>query len=319
MATCCSSKIGSFYPQSLWHNTHFKPCLGIKCSFLQDQWLPLCLNSFRWAGSLKRGGLRGPRLGPALVFGHQSERHSICPLLNPRLISWRNNAGLGGPSLDAEYDPGRFVLLDGELHGSMGSHALSAKSVFHYVCLVPPTFLSLNLPSLSTPFPGFPLPHWTVSFLQGNYREQLKPTTAAEPLGRSTQTFFFWLLQGLVQDPSLLADQHTVEAAMRVWAHRSSCSHGPTERWAVPLLGDGASERAEDMLGRMAGDHCTEVCYYSIYCSNHGNAMEDWSCLHYHRHRVCHRGRRRSQRWVRSVTRWAEARMIQFTRLTLST
>lgn len=170
MATCCSSKIGSFYPQSLWHNTHFKPCLGIKCSFLRDQWLPLCLNSFRWAGSLKRGGLRGPRLGPALVFGHQSERHSICPLLNPRLISWRNNAGLGGPSLDAEYDPDRFVLLDGELHGSMGSHALSAKSVFHYVCLVPPTFLSLNLPSLSTPFPGFPLPHWTVSFLQGNYR-----------------------------------------------------------------------------------------------------------------------------------------------------
>lgn len=140
---------------------------------------------------LKERGLRGPRLGPALVFGHQSERQSVCLLLNPRLISWRNNAGLGGPSLDAGYELGRFVLLDGELHGSMGSHALAAKSVFHYVSLVPPTFLSrnLSLPSLSTPFPGLPLPHWTVSFLQG-YREQSKPTTAAEPLGRSIQAFF---------------------------------------------------------------------------------------------------------------------------------
>ncbi len=60
MATCCSSQIGSFYPQSLWHNTHFKPCLGIKRSFLQDQWLPLCLNSFRWADSLKSGASGAP-------------------------------------------------------------------------------------------------------------------------------------------------------------------------------------------------------------------------------------------------------------------
>lgn len=73
----------------------------------------------------KERGLRGPRLGPALVFGHQSERQSVCPSLNPRLISWGNNAGLGG----LEYELGRFVLLDWELHGSMGSHALSAKSV----------------------------------------------------------------------------------------------------------------------------------------------------------------------------------------------
>lgn len=139
---------------------------------------------------LKERGLRGPRLGPALVFGHQSERQSVCRSLDPRLISWRNNAGLGGPSLDADYELGRFVLLDWELHGSMGSHALSAKSVFHYVSLVPPTYFSLNLslPSLFTPFPGLLLVHWTVSLLQG-YREESEPTTAAEPLGRSIQAF----------------------------------------------------------------------------------------------------------------------------------
>lgn len=74
---------------------------------------------------LKERGLRGPRLGPAVVSGHQSERQGVCPSPKPRLISWRNNAGLGGLSLDAEYELGRFVLLDWELHGSMGSHALS--------------------------------------------------------------------------------------------------------------------------------------------------------------------------------------------------
>lgn len=70
----------------------------------------------------------------------------------------------------------------------------------------------------------------------------------------------------------------------------STCSHGPTQRSAVPPVGHGASQRAEEMLGQ-----CTEVCYYSNHCSNHGNAMEDWSGLHCRRHRVCHRGRRRSQ------------------------
>lgn len=66
--------------------------------------------------------------------------------------------GLGGPPLDAEYELGRFVLLDWELHGSMGSHALPL-SVFHYISLVPPSSLSLNLslPSLSLPFLAFPL------------------------------------------------------------------------------------------------------------------------------------------------------------------
>lgn len=83
---------------------------------------------------------------------------------------------------------------------------------------------------------------------------------------------------------------------------RSTRSHGPTERWAVPLLGHGASERAGDMLGRRPGYHCTEFCYYSYYCSNHGNAMEDCAGLHC-RH-GCQRGRRRSQRWVCKVTRW---------------
>lgn len=139
---------------------------------------------------LKEQGLRGPRLGPALVFGHQSERKSVCPLLNPRLISWGNNAGLGGPSLDTEYELGRCVLLDWELHGSMGSHALTAKSVFHYVSIVPPTYFSLNLslPSLFTPFPGLPLLHWTFSLLQGK-RQESEPTTAAEPLETYTQAF----------------------------------------------------------------------------------------------------------------------------------
>lgn len=154
MATCCCSQIGSFYPQSLWHNTHFKPCLGIKCSFLQDQWLPLCLNSFRWAGSLKIGasGALGWDLLLSLVIRVKG-RKSVCPSLNPRLINWGNNAGLGGP----EYEVSRFVLLDRELHGSMGSHALSTKSVFHYVPVVPPTYSRLNLclPSLSLPFLAF--------------------------------------------------------------------------------------------------------------------------------------------------------------------
>lgn len=110
----------------------------------------------------KEKGFRGPRLGPAVVSGNQSERQGVCPLPKPRLISWRNSAGLGGPSLDAVYELGRFVLLDWELHGSMGSHALSlalslSLSLFHYVSLVPPTFLSLNL-SLSSLFTPFPLP-----------------------------------------------------------------------------------------------------------------------------------------------------------------
>lgn len=102
---------------------------------------------------LKDWGLGGPRLGPALVFGHQSERQSVCPSLNPRLINWGNNARLGGP----EYELSRFVLLDRELHGSMGSHALSTKSVFNYVPVVPPTYSRLNLclPSLSLPFLAF--------------------------------------------------------------------------------------------------------------------------------------------------------------------
>lgn len=189
MATCCSSQIGSFYPQRLWHNTHFEPCLGIKCSFLQDQWLPLYLNSFRWAGSLKSraSGAPGWDLLLSLVI---RVKESVCPLLNPRLISWGNNAGLGGPSLDTEYELGRCVLLDWELHGSMGSHALTAKSAFHYVSIVPPTYFSLNLslPSLFTPFPGLPLLHWTVSLLQGK-REESEPTTAAEPLGTYIQGF----------------------------------------------------------------------------------------------------------------------------------
>lgn len=55
---------------------------------------------------------------------------------------------------NAGYEAGRFVSVDWELHGSIGSHALFAKSVFHYVSHVPPTYFSLNLslPSLSTPF-----------------------------------------------------------------------------------------------------------------------------------------------------------------------
>lgn len=63
-------------------------------------------------------------------------------------------------------------------------------SLFHCVSLVPPTFLSLNLSlsSLFTPFPCLPLPHWTISLLQG-YREQKPTTAAAEPLGRSAQAF----------------------------------------------------------------------------------------------------------------------------------
>lgn len=178
--------------------------------------------------------------------------------------------------------------------------------MFHYVSLVPPTLLSLNLslPSLFTPFPGLPHPHWNIFPLQG-YREESEPT-AAEPLGR-----LFLLLQDLVQDPSALTDQLTLEAASPVCTYRSVCSNGPTERWAVPLLSDGASERAEDMLGQRPGDHCTEFCYYSNYCSNHGNAMEDWSGLHCHCHYGCHRGRRRSQTWVCSVTRWVELNMIE--------
>lgn len=256
---------------------------------------------------LKERGLRGPRLGPAVVSGHQSERQGVCPSPKPRLISWGNNAGLGGPSLDAEYELGRFVLLDWELHGSMGSHALS---VWALLCL-PCSSLLFEPKSVSplpfTPFPGFPLVVTKQFLLHRATQLESKPAIATERLGRSVQGFFL-LLWGLLQDPSLLTDRHTVEAAMSVWTLCSSCSHGPTERWAVPLLGDGASERAGDMLGQRPGNHCTEFSYYSNYCSNHGNATEDWSGLHCHRHRHgCRRGRRRSQRWVCSITRWEEA------------
>lgn len=40
---------------------------------------------------------------------------------------------------------GRFVLVDWELHGSMGSHAFLAKSAFHCLPHVPSTYLSLDL------------------------------------------------------------------------------------------------------------------------------------------------------------------------------
>lgn len=68
--------------------------------------------------------------------------------------------------------------------------SLALESVFYYVSLVPPIFLSLNLPlpSLFTPFPGLPLFNQTIYFLQG-YREESKSTTAAEPFGRSVQSF----------------------------------------------------------------------------------------------------------------------------------
>lgn len=83
--------------------------------------------------------------------------------------------------------------------------------------------------------------------------------------------------------------------AVTLW---SSWSHGPTERWAAPLLGDGASDRAGDMLGQRSEDHRTEVCYYSKYCSNHGKAMEDCSGLHRRYGPGSNGDRRRSQRWV---------------------
>lgn len=66
----------------------------------------------------------------------------------------------------------------------------------------------------------------------------------------------------------------------------------------------GVWRQAGDMLGRRPGEHCTEFCYYSHYCSNHGNAMEDCSGLHCGH--GCQRGRRRSQEWVCEVTRWDE-------------
>lgn len=55
-----------------------------------------------------------------------------------------------------EYELGRFALLDWELHGSSGSHALPL-SVFYCVSLVPPSSLSLSLsfPTLSNPFLAF--------------------------------------------------------------------------------------------------------------------------------------------------------------------
>lgn len=170
-----------------------------------------------------------------------------------------------------QYELARFVLLDWEPCGSMGSHALSAKSVFHHVSLVPPTYPSLNLslPSLFTPFPVLLFPRSTVSLPQCR-REESKPA------------FSGVRLRGPIQDRALRADRNAAAAAATASSQGSTCSHGPTQRRAVPPVGHGASQRAEEMLGQ-----CTEVCYYSNHCSNHGNAMEDWSGLHCHCHRVC--------------------------------
>lgn len=159
-------------------------------------------------------------------------------------------------------------------------------------------------PPFSLPFLAFLFYTEHFPFYRAKDRSQ-NPPLLPSPLRHIPRVF--QLPQSLVQDPSLLTNQHIREAAMSVWTHRSSCNHGPTKCWAVPLLGNGASERAEDMLGQTVGDHCTDVCYYSNYCSNHGNAKEDWSGLHCYCHRVCHRGRRRSQRWVCAVTRWVGA------------
>lgn len=197
----------------------------------------------------------------------------------------------------------------------MGSHALLAKSVFHYVSHVPPTYLrlDLSLPSLSTPYTGLPLPHWTVFPLAGLQRGIGTHQCCWAPLGdRFLLAFFFFVVVFFNKDLLWihLCLPITEEAAMSAWAHGSTCRHGPPECWAVPLLGDGASQRAEDMLEQTAGDHCTDVCYYSIHCSNHGSTTEDWSCLHCHSHRVCHRGRRRSQRrWVCPVARWVTIKL----------
>lgn len=171
---------------------------------------------------------------------------------------------------------------------------------------MPPTYLSLDLsfPSLSTPYTGLPLHRWTVFSLAGLQRGvRTNHGCRALPGVRSPLAFFgLFFNKDSLWIPLCLPV--TAEAAPAVWAHGSTCRHGPPESWAVPLLGHGTSQRAEDMLGQTAGDHCTDVCYYSIHCSNHGSATEDWSCLHCHRHRVCHRGRRRSQRrWVCPFTR----------------
>lgn len=99
------------------------------------------------------------------------------------------------------------------------------------------------------------------------------------------------------RNPALCGDQNAAASGCcyRLLLAPVSTSHGPTQRRAVPPVGLGASQRAEEMLGQTAGDQCTEVCYYSNHCGNHGNAVEDWPALHCHCHRVCHRGRRRLQ------------------------
>lgn len=262
---------------------------------------------FPVGGQLKERGLRGPRLGPTVVSGHQSERHGVCPSPKPRLISWRNNAGQGGPSLDAEYELGGFVLLDWELHGVNGISDPPSLSLFRSPSTISLPYIFESQTPLSWPSS----PSLNRFFSTGPQRGQTCQCCWAP---RQICLGFSW---GLVQDPSPLADHHPSEAAMSVWAHTSSCSHGPTEHWAVPLLGDRASERAEDMLGRRPGDHCTEFCYFTNYCSNHGNATEGWSGLHCHRHHGCHRGRRRSEKWVLPVARWAQA--IMFLALRFST
>lgn len=68
-----------------------------------------------------------------------------------------------------EYELGRFALLHWELHGSLGSHALSL-SVFYCVSLVPPLVFEPKFVFLLPfkPFPGLP-PSVTKTFLF--YRE----------------------------------------------------------------------------------------------------------------------------------------------------
>lgn len=248
---------------------------------------------------LKKRGPRGLRLGPAVVSGHRSERQGVCPLTKPRLISCGNNAGLGGPSLDTEYELCRFVLLDCDCMGQWD--LMLSLSVCVSLCSALLSQPKSVFPSLSLLFSDFPLAV-TEQFLFYRPTEgSLNLPLLLRPLG--TPLGLFLLLWGLLQHRS--ADRDAVDAAMCLWPLRSLCSHGATERWAVPLLGNRASERAEDMLGQTPGDHCTQFCYYSNYCSNHGNHMEDWSILHCHSRHGCCRGHRRSQRWVCSITRWA--------------